>query len=200
MLLYGVHPPKILSEKKIYRASKRLSIPKNDVYKLDVSYYNFLLSLDTIKCDSTSSQKQQQRKKDFKYQLKNHYQPLQARYYNDKGQLVSLQINCYAGGFPNFEWNRDSIMYRFPPKIQAPLDSLVSIPSLLKHIQPLSESSEIKLASYDYVVFVFWGKFMGRQNKRFIKYIHENRKLAAGKNVKYIYINTDAFLLLSGIW
>ena len=200
MGIYGIRTPKELSEKRIYNHSNRLSIPENEVYQLDTSYYSFLLSLDTIKDDTLSSDELLQEKRNIKNQIKNHYQPLQALYFNKFGQLVSFQINCYAGGFPNLEWDRDSILTSFPPKVQAPLDSLVADSTLLRYLLPMSNSSEVTIGESDYVIFVFWCKFMGRQNKRFIRFIQENNKLSAENNVKFVYINVDNFYVLNDIW
>lgn len=200
MGIYGIRAPKELSEKRIYNYSNRHSIPENEIYQLDTSYYSFLLSLDTIIYDTLSSDELPQEKKNIKNQIKNHYQPLQALYFNKSGRLVSFQINCYAGGFPNLEWDRDNILTSFPPKVQAPLDSLVTDSTLLKYLLPMSNSSEVIIREYDYVIFVFWSKFMGRQNKRFIQFIQENNKLSAENNVKFVYINMDNFYVLNNIW
>jgi hypothetical protein len=151
------------------------------------------MTIDSLMTDSL-------KRIELKQQVKNHYQPLQALYFNKSGKLESFQINCYAGGFPNLNWDRDSILTTFPPKLQAPLDTLVSDSILISFLQPISNSHEIRLGVYDYEVYVFWSKFMGRQNKRFINFIQENCKLTNEKNVRVIYINIDNAFAISDIW
>jgi hypothetical protein len=195
--LYGVRNPKEISEKKIIRYSKRLNIPKDAIYKLDTSYFSFLSSLKLKINDSLIADTL------IKIELKhvqNHFQPLQALYFNNKGILESFQINCYAGGFPNLIWDRDSILTTFPPKIQAPLDSLLSDSLLISFSKPIFNSTEFKIGDFDFTVYVLYSKFTGRQNKRFIHFIQENLQLSNEKKVRVIYINMDNAYAISGIW
>jgi hypothetical protein len=174
--LYGINKISIVYEETIQRYSNKYDIPLSDSYQLDSNYMLYLKSLDTIK---------------YAIQIKNHYQPLQALYYDKSGQLKSFQVNCYTGGFPNFNWNRNETMLSFPPKQQAPLDSLILLYKHLSYIKALSKSEKISIDNFDYFVIVHWNRFMGRQSKRLIKYIQQNCKLATGKKVKIIYVNTD---------
>ena len=192
--------PKEISEKKIYRFAKRYKIPKNEIYQLDTSYYSWLLSLDTFYCDTMPRNLWPKEKIKLKNQIKNHYQPLQAIYFDSTNHMVSFQINCYAGGFPNLKWDRDSILTLFPPKVQAPLDSLVLDTTLRKYLQPMAHSKQLTFKGYDYVVYVFWNKFMGRQNRRFINFIHSNYNLSSDNNVKFVYVSMDNFFTLTDIW
>lgn len=198
MGIYGIRKPKEISKKNIIKYSKRFDLPSDKIYELDTAYFSFLSTFQVMTIDSlmTDSLK----RIELKHQVKNHYQPLQALYFNKSGKLESFQINCYAGGFPNLNWDRDSILTTFPPKIQAPLDTLVSDSILISFLQPLSNSQEIRLSVYDYVVYVFWSKFMGRQNKRFINFIQENCKLTNEKDLSVIYINMDNAFTISDIW
>jgi hypothetical protein len=195
--IYGVRNPKELSQKKIMRYSKRLDIPNDAIYELDTSYFSYLSSLklkvnDSILADSL--------KKIALKRVQNHHQPLQALYFNKQGILESFQINCYAGGFPNLNWDRDSILTTFPPKIQAPIDSLLSESLIMSFSKPMLNKTEIKTDDYDFIVYVLYSKFMGRQNKRFINFIQNNLKLSNGKNVRVIYINMDNAYAISDIW
>lgn len=196
--LYGVRNPKEISEKKIIRYSKRVAIPKDAIYELDTSYFPFLASLKLSANNSLNmdSMKIIERKN----LVKNHYQPLQALYFNKSGKLESFQINCYAGGFPNLKWDRDSILSTFPPKIQAPLDTLLSESVIISFLKPFIDSTKIKTGDYDYLVYVFYSKFMGRQNKRFINFIQKNSQLSNEKNIRVIYITMDNAYAISGIW
>ena len=174
--LFGMKSSKSVDEKMIIRYSDKYNIPLTDSYELDTSYISYLYSFDTAKYNS---------------QIKNHYQPLQALYYDNSGYLKSFQVNCYAGGFPNLKWERNEIMTEFPPKQQAPLDSLVQFETQLKYLNPLSQTESFYENSYDYFVIVYWSRFMGRQSKRLIRIVQENSMLAPDKNIKIIYANTD---------
>lgn len=176
MSIYGSKQPKDISDNAIIKYSKKYNIPLTDSYILDTNYLPFLFSHDTTI---------------YKAQIKNHYQPLQTLYYNKVGVLESFHINCYANGFPNFNWNRDSVLNIFPPKKQAPLDSLVSLNNQIKYLIPLPTSNKIKNKEFDYFVIVYWNRFMGRQSKRLVHFIQENCKLATDKKVRLIYVNTD---------
>jgi len=182
--LYGIKNAKELDDQTIIRYSEKYHIPLSDNYKLDTAYLTFLSSLDSI---------------NFKEQIKNHYQPLQVLYYNKTGQLKSFQINCYAGGFPNLDWNRDSLFTTFPPREQAPIDSIISIDLQLKYIHPLSQTIDFSNENYEYIVIVYWNRLMGRQSKRLIHFVQENRKLAKDYKVKIIYVNTDNIFALTDI-
>lgn len=195
--IYGVHNPKEINEQKITQYSERHGMPNADLFELDSSYFSYLAAIELNSKDPlmTDSLK----RKELKNQVKNHYQPLQALYFNKKGELESFQINCYAGGFPNLNWDRDSILTTFPPKFQAPLDSILSESKLISFLHTLGNSAEIKLGAHDYIVYVFWNKFMGRQNKRFINFLQENSKLSK-ENIRVVYINMDNAFKKSGIW
>ena len=174
--LYGMKKTKMVDEKTIISYSKKYNIPTGDSYELDTTYFSYLFSLDITKNT---------------HQTKNHYQPLQALYYDKSGHLKSFHVNCYAGGFPNLKWNRNEIMTTFPPKQQAPIDSIVSLETQLKYLKALSQNSKLSIDSYDYIVIVYWNRFMGRQSKRLIHFVQENSKLEKEIKVKIIYANTD---------
>lgn len=174
--MYGMKKTKPIDEKSITDYSKKYNIPSADSYEIDTSYLTFLYSLDTAL---------------YEKQTHNHYQPLQALYYDKTGNLQSFQINCNAGGFPNLKWDRNEIMTTFPPKQQTLLDSILPFKIQLKYLRPLSQTQSFLAGSYDYIVVVYWSKFMGRQSKRLIHFVQENCKLATDKNVKIIYANSD---------
>jgi hypothetical protein len=177
----GIKSIQPVDEKDIIEFSQKYKIPLADSYELDKSYVTFIKSLDTILYAS---------------QKKNHSQPLQALYYEKNGQLKSFQINCYAGGFPNLNWNRNEILTTFPPLQQAPLDSVLPLNNHLKFLRPLSTKQKFSIDDFDYIVIVYWSRFMGRQSKRLIHFVQDNCKLATDKNVKVIYANTDNFFAL----
>ena len=174
--LYGMKKPKTLSESSIQHYCEKYNISSNENFELDTAYISFVSSLDTNK---------------YRVQKKNHSQPLQALYYDKTGKLISFQNNCYAGGFPNLKWNRNGIMATFPPGQQAPIDSIFSLDLQLKYLKILDQTKDYSFNNSDYIVIVYWSRFMGRQSKRFIHFVQENSKLGKGENVKILYVNTD---------
>lgn len=174
--LYGIREVKTVDEATILKYAKKYYIPTTEIYEIDTAYFSYLFSLDTVK---------------FKAQIKNHIQPLQALYYDNKGYLISFQVNCYAGGFPNLKWDRNGIMTTFPPKQQAVIDSMVNLETQIKYLKPISQLGKINIETQDYVVIVYWNRFMGRQSKRLIRFVQENSMLDSGKKIKIIYANND---------
>jgi hypothetical protein len=173
---YGMKKYKTVNDKTIQLYAAKYKIPAADSYELDSTYVSMLSSFDSSR---------------YKTQRKNHYQPLQACYYNKTGQLESFQINCYAGGIPNFKWNRNGTMESFPPKQQAPVDSLLPLLQHLEFLQPLSLTKTFHPDSFDYTVVVHWNRFMGRQSRRLISTVQNNSKLANNEKVKIVYVNSD---------
>lgn len=171
--IYGIKKQKKLSPSEIIFHSKRYNVPISDSYYIDTTYLTYLKSIDTSKV-----------------RLNSHLQPLQALYYTQSKQLVSFHANCYAGGFPNLKWNRNSAFEVFPPKSIAPIDSLIPLFAFKEFIKMTNDEQNIVLSSNDYIIFVYWSSFMGRQTKRFISLIQKNLKLNKN-NVKVFYINTD---------
>lgn len=173
---YGMKKMEAINQNEIIHYSKKYKIPLSESYEMDSAYFTFLKSADTTK---------------YKNEVKNHYQPLQALYYNNSGALESFQINCFVGGFPNLKWNINDNFSTFPPKKQTPLDSLVPLNVYLKYLNPVSNSAMPSVENYDFVVIVHWNRFMGRQSKNLIDYVQENSKLAKDQKVKILYVNTD---------
>jgi len=167
---------KVLSKEQILYQGSKYDIPENDSYDLDSSFVDYLFSLDSIK---------------YKKEQKNHFQPLQALYYDKTGQLKSFHINCNAGGFPNLKWNRFGTFDEFIPKQRTPLDSILPLQKHLDYLVPLNNKSTIELNDYDFVVLVHWSRFMGRQSKRLIKIVRENAAQNKTYKTKIIYINND---------
>ena len=174
--IYGIKKLKPVDENVILKYSEKYKIPIADSYELDTTYNAFLKTLDTTR---------------FKEEQKNHYQPLQVLYYDKTGQLQSFQINCYTGGFPNLNWDRNEKLATFPPQQQAPLDSILPLDTLAKYLEPFPQTDSLKTDSYDYTIIVFWSRFMGRQSKRLIRFVQENAKLGTDLSAKIIYVNND---------
>ncbi len=174
--MYGMKKPKPVDEVTIARFAGKYNIPPEDSYLMDTSFVSWLFEQDTSL---------------HKWGIKDHYQPLQALYYNQMGELVSFQVNCYAGGFPNLQWERDSIFNTFPPLGQAKVDSLLPLGKLLTFIRPVGNSKPVDTEDLDYFIVVQWNRFMGRQSKRLIRLVQHNSLLAKEVNFKIIYVNTD---------
>jgi hypothetical protein len=177
--IYGFKNLKPLNEEEIIAQSKKFNIPLENTFLLDSTYTLLLKSFD-----STS----------FEQTIKNHYQPLQIIYFNDSLQMVSFYANCYAGGFPNLNWNRTNGFSTFPPKTLAPTDTLFKAQDLIQYISRVGSTQKLNLnGEYDFVILVYWNRFLGRQSKRMINEVHKNLQLSQGKKLKLIYINNDNF-------
>ncbi len=177
-VILGVRNPKHLSDLEISKVSSKLKIPNNDSYALDTTYLKFLLSLDTSK---------------YKEEQKNHYQPLQALYFDKNGDLKKFYINCYAGGFP-LKWNRNGNLDSFLPKDQAPLDTILNLTKQFSFLRKVNDSNS-KLVidnSVDFYVIIYWNNFMRKHSRRLIKLIKENCAKSLQYNVKIIFVNNDA--------
>lgn len=192
--LYGVHRPKKLKEAQILRTAQHHQLPTTQLFQLDSSYFSIL---EHLKPAITDSSEKAMESRAF---IKNHHQPLQALYFDSTMRLQSFQINCYAGGFPNLEWNRNGIMETFPPQIQAPIDSIFSFNELKHYFVPFSTTSIPKTNGTEYTVVVFWSKFMGRQNKRFLRIISNNLSLTDSSKVTTIFVNMDNAVVFKKLW
>jgi hypothetical protein len=154
--IYGINNIEAVDEQTIFRYAEKYNIPAADIYEVDTTYFSYLFSLDTVL---------------FKERINNHYQALQALYNDNSGHLKSFQVNCFAGGFPNLKWNSNKTMTTFPPKQQAPIDSFLPLEVHLKYLNPLSLTEKIRINDYDFIVIVYWNRFMGRQSKRLIRFV-----------------------------
>ena len=158
---------------KIVNYANKYSIPQKNSFIIDTTYISYVYSLDS----SLNQIK------------KNHLQPLQALYFNKTGKLISYHINCYTGGFPNLKWNRNGVFDSFPPKTQAPLDTIFTYNDIRKFVKDINDDKNA-----EYNILVFWNIAMGRQSKRLIKIVNENAKLA-DKSINIIYVNDDDIFL-----
>ncbi|MFC5271270.1 hypothetical protein [Adhaeribacter terreus] len=181
---YGFKSPKKLNSDQIADQARKYNIPAENSFELDITFFfGYLKSFDTIQ---------------YREQVKNHYQPLQALYFDKHGQLQNFHINCYAGGFPNMQWNRNGNFETFPPKPQAPVDTLVSYQTLSRYLKPLSGTKPITVLADDYTVVVFWSRVMGRQSKRLIQSVQQNTAKSGNQKIRLIYVNNDD--LMAEFW
>ena len=94
--LYGIKSLKKVDKASILKHGKKFNIPEQDIYEVDTTYISHLYSIDTTGI-----------------LIKNHYQPLQVLYYGSNGKLLSFHVNCYTGGFPNLNWERNGVFTTF---------------------------------------------------------------------------------------
>lgn len=174
--IYGMKKMKGLTKDQVRTQGMKYGVPEADSYELDTTYATYLFSLDT-----SLYQKEQ----------KNHFQPLQALYYNREDSLISFHINCDAGGFPNLKWNRFGAFDVFPPTSQINPDRLFSMQQHLEFLHPLGDKPIELKAEQDYYVMVYWSRFMGRQSKRLIRLVQQNVGLSTGDKVQLFYVNND---------
>ncbi|MGL5891126.1 MAG: hypothetical protein ACRC3B_14650 [Bacteroidia bacterium] len=175
----GLKRMKPISEAAIIKAANEFGIPPEHSYVLDSLWVRRFKDGASVNGAEIKDELQ-----------KNHLQPLQASYYNSEGKLVSFQVNCYAGGFPNLNWTRDSIFSSFPPRTQAPADTLITLNEHLQFLRQLNGTSPASAGSA-YTVVIHWTRFMGRQTALFLRTIRENAKLSGVNNSKFIYVNCD---------
>ncbi len=172
-----MHQPKTLSSNSIKKLSKEYGILASESYELDTLFYTHLKSLE----NKASNQ-----------QINDHGQALQACYFNQNGQLISFHVNCYAGGFPNLNWNQQGVFEKFPPQTLAPIDSLLPFNQLKTYLLPITGNKQN--ISKPYTVVVFWNRFMGRQSKCLIKLVKENAKGVNAEEIEWYFVNNDNFL------
>ena len=166
-LIYGLKKNVPLSQEEIKETANRFKII--NTYSIDSSYLLFLISITN-------------------HQLaKNHFQPLQALYYNKAGKSIASFLNCYAGGFPNLKWNKNSNLNTFPPYPIGTEDS-ISLNTLLTGCKIQYRGNNL---NNDYTIVIFWNKFMNRQTTVFQNSIRKNISLARNLSLNIIYINND---------
>lgn len=174
---------KIFSATELETIRQEFGLPKERTFMLDTIYMHYLFSLDTSK---------------YTDQIKNHYQPIQATYYNKAGQLVSFHINCYAGvGVEDkdyLNWNQQNAFAEFVPKTVAPIDSLLP---LSKHLQFLKNFDNTDIdttdfSAYNYTVIIHWGKkWRPNDCKNLFDIIKRNAGIARDEKVNILYVNND---------
>jgi hypothetical protein len=176
--IIGIKKVKQVSEDDVIELGARLSIPIEDTYMLDTSYSTYI----------RKTAGRDERK------IKDHLQPLQAIYFGKENELIyplSWQINCYVPGFPNLKWNYNGNMNQFPPASQAPLDSIFSAKKYLEFLRPVTGVVPFNTIDYDYIIIVFWNRFLEKQSKGLIEAVKRNAALADSVKVRLLYVNND---------
>ena len=178
---------KNLSEADLENFRKEFNLPKEKTFRLDTNYFRYIFSLDTTK---------------YAAEIHNHYQPLQATYYDNAGRLISFHINCYASpGIPDdsdFNWNQQNAFASFVPRTVAPVDSILPLNKHLSFIKTFEYKpiDTTGFATFDYTVIVYWSKhyFGVKNSKNLIKIVSDNAALAGNKKVNVIYVNSENIL------
>ena len=170
---YGIdHRTDLISQQDISKEAEKVNLSEGEVYLMDSSFVDYLLSLDTSL---------------FLF-AKNNYQPLQYKVFDSEGKLVSHLANCYAGGFPNLKW--DWMFDQFPPSVNNQLfDSLLTFEEAKKYFIPIGNVTESNTRK-KYSDVVIWTAAFGRQNKRFLETVREFRETHAGE-ANYYFVNFD---------
>lgn len=174
----GINDPKELSEEKIKEEARRQNVPLENLFVLDTSFLPYMMTRDTGILGEA---------------VKNHYQPLQAMYFDKTGKLKSFHVNCYAyGGNPTkLDWSPNGEFSTFPPKLNPPLDSLFEFKDLKPFLHPTSSTLDFSADTMEHVVIVFWNRFMGRHSTELIRVVQENRKLYSGQRISILFVSND---------
>ena len=174
--MYGLHfYKKEVPQVQIDRMRDRLGLPETNDYYLAETYY------DTVKAIVDPNERLQQAL----------LQPLQLRYFNKDGELVSMVANCHVGGFPNLKWDRFHIADSLPIRRTAFLDSLWTLGSDAAFLRPYDGTSPLDQQVGEYHVNVYWSYRMGRQFKRLKRTVDEMQE-RHGNKVTVWYVNIDA--------
>ena len=171
-----------LSEADLENFRKEFNLPKEKTFRLDTNYIRYLFSFDTTK---------------YADQIKNHYQPIQALYY-DRDQLVSFHINCYAGidvsGKDDLNWDQENAFASFLPKSVVPVDSLLPLSKHLSFIKTFDNKpiDTTGFSAFDFTIIIHWGKkWRSNDSKNLINIVSNNANLAGKKRLNIIYVNSD---------
>lgn len=174
-----------LTKSELETISSEYDLPTSKTFILNTKYIDYILSMNKIHTAE---------------QLRNHYQPLQAVYYNKQGQLVSFHTNCYAGAYGNdsipLNWNHHKIFEKFPPKTSTPIDSILPLSKHLQYIQTFDRKpiDTAGFAEFDYTIIVHWVKnWKAEEVKSLIKFVTGNSKLAGNKKINLLFVNNDDY-------
>lgn len=172
-----------LSKKDLENFRKEFKLPKEKTFRLDTNYVRYLFSFDTTQ---------------YAGEIQNHYQPIQAVYYDNKGNLISFHTNCYASaGISDgldFNWNQLNVFSSFVPGTLAPIDSILPLSRHLSFIRAFDNKpiDTTGFSSFDYTVIIHWGKkWRPKDSKNLIKIVTNNVNLAVNKKINIMYVNSD---------
>ena len=175
--LMGIKQPAECNMEEIIAYSNKFGIPNNSSYYLDTTYLYDLLH--SGKNDTTL--------------YNNLMQPLQIRFYQKTNTLLSLHLNCTAGGFPNLKWNKRGQLDTIPPRYSVSIDTCLLFSKDLKYLIPIgnNHNPDKDYTTADYNIILFWSVFMNRQSKILIREIQNYQKRFPDKKISILYVNTD---------
>lgn len=152
---------KPLDDAAIVRYARKYALPATRI--LDSNYY---ISTKTLHKD-----------KDVKKSL---IQPLQFWLYQGDS-LEYAMVNCYADyKFPNLVWPLDSVNATTSP---------MKVQDFLTYNEHLNVLGDVSREGQDPKLIVVWSKFLGRQNRHFLKKVH--KYLENNPRVQVTYYNGD---------
>ncbi len=153
---YGIKFHTHLQDEQIIEYTQKMGLGKFNLYKLDTSFYSYLYRFDET----------------YTFKRENHLHPLQAIFYNSKGEMISFLSGSFAdAGLFNLKWGKKEIYHsRFPPQSQTPVDDMLPLDSLRNFIGPL-KVSDTSSSSKKFTVVVFVADFTGRQLERFLRFL-----------------------------
>lgn len=175
--IMGVKQPNDYDLEEITAYSSKFGIPDGDSYILDTTYLSDILQFcknDTL--------------------LRNNLmQPLQIRFYQKTDTLLSLHLNCTAGGFPNLKWNKRGQLDTIPPRYSVSIDTCLLFSKDIKYLIPIgnNHNPDKDYTTADYNIILFWSVFMNRQSKILIREIQNYQKRFPDKKMNVLYVNTD---------
>lgn len=177
---YGINKLKTVDDSEIEKYCLKYQIPLQNCFVLDPEYVNYINSIN----------------KTVYTEVNFFYQPLQLMYFDKSEKLISYFVNCNAGGWPNLKWNRNHNFEQFPP-FSNYNPEIIKLSDITNYIKPLNKDFNF-FKNYknnsDFVVIIFWNRFMGRQTKKFLKIINSNLNLNKNTNITVFYVNNDNFL------
>ncbi len=182
MLAYGIKEPRSVTREEVKNMSNSLGIDLGKSYMLRKNFFSSIEQKDTIKEKVTNK---------CSPMISKYKQPLQLLYFNEKGELISFHNNCYAGGFPKLNWNKDHQFDEFVPITTIPIsDSILKLELLIANIEPVEENN-ISVPNNKITVILFWSGFMLKQSKGLIKVAKKNMGLDLSQSSNILYVNTD---------
>lgn len=125
--------------------------------------------------------------------LNNHLQPLQCWYFNPEGYPVAAYINCYTKPtLFTLKWNDRNTFGTFPPKGNAPPDSLLLARDLSTILIPM-KGQPPWTPSKPYTVVVYWNRLFNRYSRHLIREVKKNTR--GRTDVDVLFVNNDRYLI-----
>lgn len=167
--LYGIKPQTEISHEKINQFYNYLALKNYEKGILDSNHFKNIK--EYFRDDSV-----------YRYY---HLQPIQALYYNKQGKFISYHVNCNAGGFPNLNWNRNSVFNGFPAVTQTKPSNKIDLSTFKKLTGTQKDTT-----NENFTVVVLWNFLLEKQSKSLIHLINKNIT-QADEPVNFILLNND---------